>query len=136
MALTDFLAFRPLGFVSLPSNAFPLKHSSFSIAMPGEVTPERPVLFPGNLWITEVWSYRSENFGGYQLYFQPCAEVRGYIFHLKDISPRLKDVFEATQQVCQDFPDPSGTIVKCQARVSIQVSAGEPAGVSGDGAGV
>ncbi len=136
MALTDFLAFRPLGFVSLPSNAFPVKHSSFSIALPGEPTPERLVLFPGDLWVTEIWSYRSANFGGYQLYFQPCAQVRGYFFHLKDISPRLKETFQAVSADCQDYPDPSGVIVKCRAQVMLRVVAGEPAGVSGDGAGV
>ncbi len=136
MALEDFLAFRPLGFVGLPSNAFPVKHSSFSIALPGTVTPERQVLFPGDLWVTEIWSYRSASYGGYQLYFQPCAQVRGYFFHLKDIAPALKDVFNAAPQVCEDYPDPSGIIVKCRAQVNLRVAAGDPLGVSGDGAGV
>lgn len=136
MGLGDFMAFRPLGFVSLPSNAFPVKHSSFAIAMPGERTAERPVLFPGDVWVTEIWSYRSANFGGYQLYFQPCAQVRAYFFHLADIPARLKDAFEAAQPTCQDFADPSGVIVKCQVKLLLKVAAGEAAGVSGDGAGV
>jgi hypothetical protein len=136
MALDDFMAFRPLGFMSLPSNAFPLKHSNFSIAMPGETTPERPVVFPGDLWVTEIWSYRSENYGGYQLYFQPCAQVRGYLFHLKDLAPRLKEALQAAQAQCEDYPDPAGVIVKCRAQVLVRVAAGEAAAVSGDGAGV
>jgi hypothetical protein len=136
MALEDFLAFRPLGFISIPSNAFPVKHSNFSIAMPGTTTPERRVLFPSDLWVTEIWSYRSANYGGYQLYFQPCAQVRAYFFHLKDISPKLKEAFQAVQPECVDYPDPSGIIVKCRARVNLKVSAGDPAGTSGDGAGV
>jgi len=136
MALDDFLAFRPLGFVGLPSNAFPVKHSSFSIALPGTITPERPVRFPGDVWVTEIWSYRSTSYGGYQIYFQPCAEVRGYFFHLKDIAQSLKYVFDATPQSCQDFPDPSGNIVKCRALVNIRASAGDLLGMSGDGAGV
>ena len=136
MALDDFLAFRPLGFISIPSNAFPVKHSSFSIALPGSQTPEKPVLFPSDLWVTEIWSYRSASFGGYQLYFQPCAEVRAYFFHLKDISQSLQDQFQSAAQECRDLPDPSGIIVKCRATVLIRVAAGEVAGVSSDGAGV
>jgi hypothetical protein len=136
MELDEFLAFRPLGFVGLPSNAFPVKHSSFSIALPGTATPERAVVFPGDLWVTEIWSYRSANYGGYQVYFQPCAEVRGYFFHLKDIAQSLKTLFDAAPQSCQDFADPSGNIVKCRALVSVRVAAGDPMGISGDGAGV
>jgi hypothetical protein len=136
MAVDDFLAFRPLGFLSVPTHMFPAKHSSFAMSLPGTETPEKPVLFPSDVWVTEIWSYRSANYGGYQIYFQPCDRVRAYFFHLKDISDSLKAAFQAGDKRCADFNDPQGVIVKCQARVSIKAAAGEPAGVSGDGAGV
>ncbi|MBI3681537.1 MAG: hypothetical protein HY235_14225 [Acidobacteria bacterium] len=125
-----------LGFLSVPTHLFPAKHSNFSLALPGVETPQKPVLFPADVWVTEVWSYRSANFGGYQLYFQPCDRVRAYFFHLKDISDALKAAFEAGEKHCSDFQDPQGTIVKCQARVQYKAAAGEQAGISGDGAGV
>jgi len=136
MALEDFLAFRPLGFLSVPTHLFPAKHSSFSIALPGEPTPERAVRFPGDVWVTEIWSYRSEKQAGYQLYFQPCDRVRAYFFHLKDISESLKAAFEQAPKECFDFQDSQGVIVKCRVQVLVKAVAGEMAGVSGDGAGV
>jgi len=134
MALEDFVAFRPLGFLSIPIHFFPAKHSSFILATPGEPAPQKPVLFPGDAWVVEILSTAFPNGGsGYQVQFQPCNQVRSYFYHLKDIAAPLKAAFDSAEQRCYDYSDPTGTIVKCQARVWVEVSAGEPAGMTGDG---
>jgi hypothetical protein len=129
----DFLAFRPLGFVSVPVHLFPAKHSAFSMALPGEQAQEKPVRFPGDMWVTEVWSTLfPSGASGYQVHYQACDKVRGYFNHLKALAPALKQAFDEMPKSCQDFKDQTGIIVKCQAKVLIQVYAGDPMGVSGD----
>lgn len=130
----DYLAFRPLGFVSVPIHLFPAKHSAFSMSLPGETAPVKPMRFPGDLWVTEIWSTRfPSGQSGYQIYYQPCAQMRGYFNHLLDIAAPLKEAFDAAAKQCVDFIDLTGTIVKCQARVLLKVQAGDAAGTSGDG---
>jgi hypothetical protein len=135
MAAGDFIAFRPLGFVSIPIHFFPAKHSSFVLALPGEPTPVRDVRFPGDAWVVDIFSTEfSSGVTGYQMQFQPCDKVRSYFYHLRDISPALKDAFDASEKRCfrQDFADGS-SVVKCQARLFHAVAAGELAGRTGDG---
>ena len=135
MAPDDYLAFRPLGFITLPIHFFPAKHSSFTLALPGEPTPDKEVRFPGDAWVTDILSTRfSTGNTGYQMQFQPCDNVRSYFYHLRDISPALKVVFESAERRCfeQRFSDGS-TVEKCQARMFFGVSAGEVAGRTGDG---
>ncbi|MDZ4798656.1 MAG: hypothetical protein SGI92_10875 [Bryobacteraceae bacterium] len=136
-ALEDFLAFRPLGFVSLPVHLFPAKHSAFVMALPGDPTPVRQMRFPGDMWVTEIWSTAYPSGGsGYQLYYQPCRQMRGYFNHLGSLSDRLKAIFDAApSKSCYDFNDQTGVIVKCSVRVFEKVLAGEHAGASGDGTG-
>jgi hypothetical protein len=135
MASDQFIAFRPLGFLTLPIHFFPAKHSSFILAQPGESAPEREVRFPGDAWVVDIFSTRfSSGITGYQMQFQPCDRVRSYFYHLKDISPALRDEFDRAEKRCfrQDFSDGS-TVEKCQARLSFRVAAGELAGLAGDG---
>ncbi len=137
MALSDFLAFRPLGFLSLPIHIFPAKHSAFSIALPGDPTPENPVRFPGDAWVTEIWSdLFPDGQTAYQLIFYPCSKFQSYFNHIKDIPENLKTAFDQSQKNCMDLVDQTGTIVKCRANIMVRVSSGELAGVSGNGAGV
>jgi hypothetical protein len=113
---------------------FPAKHSAFSMSLPGAVAPVKPVRFPGDLWVTEIWSTAFPGGDtGYQVYYQPCNEMRGYFNHLKEVSPVLKTAFDAGQKQCQDFVDQTGTILKCQVKVVVKVQAGETMGTSGDG---
>jgi len=137
MALEDFLAFRPLGFLSLPIHIFPAKHSAFSLALPGQPSPERPVRFPGDAWVTEIWfDLFPDGQTAYQLIFYPCSEFQSYFSHIKDVPERLKAAYEQSEKSCMDFVDLTGKIVKCRARVLVRVSSGELAGISGNGAGV
>ncbi len=134
MAADDYIAFRPLGFITVPTHFFPAKHSSFILALPGEPTPVKEVRFPGDAWVVDILSTRfSTGDTGYQLQFQPCDKVRSYFYHLKDISPALKDAFEGAEKRCFDQEFPDGSVVKCQARTFVQVATGELAGYTGDG---
>ncbi|MBI4908614.1 MAG: hypothetical protein HY820_33650 [Acidobacteria bacterium] len=135
MGASDYVAFRPLGFLTLPIHFFPAKHSSFVLALPGEPTPVREVRFPGQVWVVDILSTKfSSGNTGYQVQFQPCDKVRSYLYHLRDISPSLLDVFEQAEKRCfeQSFADGS-TVLKCQARVFHEVAAGDLAGYTGDG---
>ena len=134
IAPEDFLAFRPLGFLSLPIHIFPAKHSSFTFVAPGQPAPERTVRFPGRVWVTQVTSTRFPNGNsGYQMVFYACREFRSYLYHLKDINESVKAAFEAGEKRCYDYIDMSGTIVKCDGRLFHEVQGGEIAGLSGDG---
>jgi hypothetical protein len=126
IAPEDFLAFRPLGFVSLPVHIFPAKHSSFSFGPPGEPAPERTVRFPGRVWVTQVTSTRfPAGNSGYQVVFYACREFRAYLYHLKDINERVKAAFEGGSPRCYDYVDQTGTIVKCEGRVFVEAQGGE-----------
>ena len=59
----DFLAFRPLGFLSPPIHLFPAKHSSFSMTLPGQAAVARPVRAPGRVWVKEIWEASSTTSG-------------------------------------------------------------------------
>jgi hypothetical protein len=134
MELDDFIAFRPLGFITIPTHFFPAKHSSFTLARPGEAPPVRTVRFPGDAWVVQILSTKfSSGATGYQLQFQPCDKVRSYFYHLKEISSTLQLAFDAAGKRCFDQTFPDGTVTKCEARLMEKVSAGEVAGMSGDG---
>lgn len=135
MAADDYVAFRPLGFLSVPIHFFPAKHSSFILALPGEPTPRREVRFPANAWVIDVLSTKfSTGNTGYQMQFHPCDKVRSYFYHLREVSPALQNAFDNADKRCfeQTFGDGS-SVVKCQARLMFQVAAGDLAGYTGDG---
>lgn len=139
VAEEDFMAFRPLGFLSPPIHIFPAKHSSFSIVPPGEKNPHVPVVFPGDGWLTEIWTTRDLISGsrGYQIYFQPCKEIRAYLFHLGDISEKLKQALDASAQSCSTFTfGPDQKMEKCRAYTFLHFTAGDAAGKSDDFSGV
>ncbi len=94
MALKDFLAFRPLGFTSPPIHVFPAKHSNFTLALPGETPPKKPVYFPGDVWLTEIntTEYGGLNKTGYGITFYPCREFKSYLGHLPSLSEKANSV--------------------------------------------
>ncbi len=135
MALGDFKAFRPLGFVSIPIHIFGAKHSNFAINLPNEHISGKPVEFPGDAVVTSLISTASTSGNGYQIVFYPCREFKSYLTHLGTISDRLKTEFSKASPKCQDFVfDSSGKTTKCTAAMNIKVSSGELAGTN-DGFG-
>ncbi|MSP13426.1 MAG: hypothetical protein EXR62_10790 [Chloroflexi bacterium] len=138
IAPKDFLAFRPLGWLSPPIHIFPAKHSSFTLSLPGETSPQVTLQFPGHAWVTEIWSTQFEGSSaiGYQLYFYPCREFRAYLFHLSAISDKLLAEFKKGDPQCQAFNDGNSLVQKCQQNVMVQVDSGEMAGLGSDASGV
>jgi hypothetical protein len=146
MASGDFLAFRPLGFANFP-HILPAKHSAFTLTV-GTDRVIKPVLFPGNVRVTSINSMVTTQFPektGYQLWFQPCAEMRAYFFHLSAVSATLKSVYDAAQKSCRTYQiGGSGSLqglttpvyaTVCEVKnVAIDVQAGDSAGMSGDSA--
>ncbi|MEK7471633.1 MAG: hypothetical protein AAB624_00085, partial [Patescibacteria group bacterium] len=135
MALEDFRAFRPLGFVSIPIHIFGAKNSNFAINLPDEHVSGLRVDFPGDAVVTSLVSTSSSSGDGYQITFYPCQEFKSYLTHLGTISDRLKAEFDKADKDCQDFVfDSSGTTTKCTAIMNLKVSSGEQAGTN-DGFG-
>lgn len=137
MELSDFRAFRPLGFVAIPIHIFGAKHSNFSINLPNEHVHGKSVLFPSDATVTNIVSTASTSGNGYQVTFYPCKEFKSYINHLESISEPLQKVFEVGEPKCQDFTfDQSGKITKCELATKIRVKSGDLIGASDSFGGV
>lgn len=138
VAPSDFIAFRPLGFVSPPIHMFPAKHSAFSMTLPGSVPVPRPLRAPGRAWVTEIWE-ASFSTGGrnYQIYLYPCTEVRVYLGHAVSISDRLQAEFSRGTPKCNTFVDGTATVTTCRRDgLSLAVAPGEIIGTGPDTAGI
>lgn len=135
-----FRSFRPLGFPQPPIHIFGAKHSSFTINLPG-ATPVSglPVRFPSAATVTDITSTTSTQGSGFQVSFAPCRDLKSYLFHLGTLSPALEAALAASSPRCQDFDFGAaggGRVRKCEARLSLAVAAGDPAGGSDAFAGV
>lgn len=138
LALDEFHAFRPLGFLSSPIHVVPAWHSAFSRKSPGETRPVAQVRFPGEALVVSVFAveFLSSGATGYQLRFQPCQEVLAYFNHLGTLSPRLLAAVRETPGQCSEYNDGSGLVRNCRHGVAVPVAAGEEVGFSDDTAGV
>lgn len=136
MALSDFRAFRPLGFLQPPIHIFGAKHSSFTINLPGESMSGKLVRFPSNAWVTAIVSTESAQGSGFQLTFYPCRTFKAYFFHLGKLSDALQAAFGASTPNCQVQDFGRETIKKCVAVLSHKVKAGSLVGYSDSFAGV
>ena len=134
----DFLAFRPLGFMSLPIHVFPAKHSAFSMTKPGDKPVAKPVKAPGKVWVVEIWE-ASFSTGGknYQVYMYPCNQVRVYWGHLATISEKLLAEFKKGEPKCNSFNDGTATVTTCRREgLTITLEPGEQWATGPDTAGV
>ncbi|MBM3735840.1 MAG: hypothetical protein FJW39_08650 [Acidobacteria bacterium] len=134
----SFLSFRPLGWISPLQHVFPAKHSCFSLSRPGEPNRMLPVRFPANARLTRVSlteyldgsgvAYKR----GYTLYFQTCREVSAYFTHLSEVPAAIAALVRRDR--CTSYVTNGTPVNLCQSDVAFDVSAGDPAGVSGDAA--
>lgn len=134
----DFLAFRPLGFMSTPIHMFPAKHSAFSMTPIGQSAVQKPVRAPGKATVTEIYE-ASFSTGGknYQVFMHPCSEVRAYFGHLATISARLAAEFGNGTPKCNSFDDGTATVTTCRREnLNLQLDEGEVFGMGPDSAGV
>lgn len=139
MALSDFLAFRPLGWTSPPIHVFPAKHSNFALALPGQTPPVREVRSPGAVWLTEInfTEWIGLNKTGYGVTFYPCKDFKAYFGHLSRLSDRLMEELKTGEVSCRDPYSTGGVMARpCKKDVSLKLEPGEVVGYSGDAAGV
>lgn len=134
MAMSDFRAFRPLGFVTLPQHILGAKHSNFSINLPGESRKGLKVEFPSDAVVTSIIGTESNQGTGYQMVFYPCDNFKSYFFHLGTISEKLAKEFTSGKAACQTIGVGKDAIKKCQVATETTVKSGELAGTS-DGFG-
>ena len=138
IALNDFMAFRPLGFLSPPIHMFPAKHSAFSMTLPGATAIPRPVRAPGRVWVKEIWE-ASFSTGGrnYQVYVYPCNEVRVYFGHIRTLSDELMADMQKYPATCNSFVESDATLTTCRhENMSLMLELGEEMGTGPDTAGV
>lgn len=138
VALGDFIAFRPLGFMSTPIHMFPAKHSAFSMTPIGQAPVAKPVVAPGRAVVTEIYE-ASFSTGGrnYQVFMHPCREVRLYFGHLSTVSARLLAAFNAQPPACNSFADGMATVTTCRRTgLDVVLEEGETFGTGPDTASV
>lgn len=138
IALDDFLAFRPLGFMSVPIHMFPAKHSSFSMTPLGKTPVPKPVYSPGAGYVYEIsQSLLSTGASGYQVTIHPCNELRLYIGHLASISDKLLTEFNKAPGACHSYFEGTTTFTTCKRdKLHIPVSSGELIATGPNAAGV
>ncbi|MBI3914427.1 MAG: hypothetical protein HY327_09645 [Chloroflexi bacterium] len=136
--LENFIAFRPLGFLSPPIHTIPAKHSAFSMTLPGQQPQKKPVKSPGKAWVAEIWeaSFSAGN-KNYQVFIYPCREVKIYFGHIVSVSEKLQAEFKKGEPRCNSFQDGTSTVTTCRReQLAIPLEAGEQFGEGPDSAGV
>jgi len=138
MEVTDFIAFRPLGFLSPPIHMFPAKHSAFAMALPGQASPRKPFKAPGQVWVAEVWEASFSTGGAnYQIYFYPCREFRTYLGHISSLSAKLTAAIATSTPTCNSFNDGTAIVTTCRhVGLSVPFAAGEQIGIGTDAGGI
>lgn len=138
IAAADFIAFRPLGFLSPPVHMFPAKHAAFSMTPPGEAVVPKPVRAPGRGWVKEIWEATFASGGkNYQLYVYPCADVRVYIGHVATLSAKLAAEIPKASPSCNAFGEGATKVTTCRhENMTVQVESGEQLGTGPDTAGI
>ncbi|OFW46973.1 MAG: hypothetical protein A3J29_09405 [Acidobacteria bacterium RIFCSPLOWO2_12_FULL_67_14b] len=138
VALADFLAFRPLGFLSPPIHMFPAKHSAFGMSMPGTVAPKVPIRAPGRVWVKEIWEATFSTGGAnYQVYVYPCNDVRVYFGHLATLSEKLLTEMQKVPASCNSFADGTALVTTCRhLDMAVPLESNEAMGTGPDTAGV
>lgn len=134
----DFIAFRPLGFMTSPVHIFPAKHSSFSMTLPGGLPAPKPVRAPSRSWLMEVWAISfSTGAENYQVFIYPCREVRLYFGHVVSLSDKIMAALEGSQPSCTATEEKIATITRCRYEdLLLELESGETFGTGPDTAGV
>lgn len=138
VAIGDFIAFRPLGFMAPPIHMFPAKHSAFSMTPLGQSAVPRPVRAPGRVWLQEIWEASFSTGGAnYQLFVYPCTSVRVYFGHLSTLSTRLLAEMQKVPASCNSFNDGTALVTTCRhSNMAVMLTSGETMGTGPDSAGV
>lgn len=140
VAIEDFIAFRPLGFMSAPIHTFPAKHSAFSMTPIGATAVPKPVRAPGSAIVTEIYEagFSATGKKNYQVFLHPCREVRAYFGHLATLSDKLAAEFARAAPSCNSFDSGDGGLTTTCRRenLAIALDEGEIFGTGPDTSGV
>lgn len=136
----DFLAWRPLGFMSPPIHMFPAKHAAFSMTPPGQIPQPRPLRSPAAATVSAIYEAQFSATGkrNYQVFMQPCRELRLYFGHLDALAPRLQAAFAAAPPQCNSFSSGDGGVTTTCRRedLALPLQEAEVFGSGPDSAGV
>ena len=148
--LSDFEEITPLGLLSPTAHTLPTAHLYFNIKKtePGNdssMPVETDLIAPADIKITSIkWSEAKNKpeWNDGALVFGVCKEFKAYFDHIKSFSDKIKQAFDKNPvKSCTDYtlsyPDPIGTVDYhlCQAKVDIDIKAGEKIGIAGGGEG-
>lgn len=120
-------------------HTFPIKHvytlDKFSNAeMQANIRPKVEMVAPSDGWITGISQYHNVTKENYEYYvsFAPCREVYVDFFHMSDLSPRIKAVFENNLDKSRKESSNPGTVVfeTIGQQDRIKVRAGEAIGAA------
>ncbi len=137
--LDDFTGLVPLGNMDPSSHVFPTDHIYFHPEYDEELgmNHEVDVYAMGDMWITQISSSQNSIDGevlhtDYSVNFAPCKDISGYFLHMTTLSDKLKNAFEENEAKCSSGKSTGGRDYEtCQARVKVEVSAGEKIATGG-----
>jgi len=127
----DYLV--PLGNLNPPGHTFPTDH--IYIIFP-ESAEYIPVYAPGDMKITEIQSadnekWRDKPYNDFHVTFKVCDKIQGQYIHIDVLSETLQKAFEKSiEKDCKKYIE-SQKFGNCQARVNIDILAGEQIGKVG-----
>lgn len=138
IATTDYIALRPLGWVTVPTLVFPAKQNTFVLAAPGAPGPRKAVYAPGKIWIKEIDSSEFSNGTqtDYSVYFYPCQEFKAFFGHIAELSPTLQTEMSSGGGAlsCTSYITSGTTVTLCRRSANLLLNSGDLMGYSGEAA--
>jgi hypothetical protein len=129
VALEDIRALRPLGYLSPPSQVFPLPQSAFVLGKAGDA--HAVIKFPAKGWVTSIVEQTLPGHV-YTLSFAPCRDLKAVIGHVGTLAGRLATEMAKATPSCQDIDTGGSVAHRCDYDLHIEVASGDVLGQSGD----
>ncbi|MFM6975915.1 MAG: hypothetical protein ACKOW2_03595 [Sphingobacteriaceae bacterium] len=131
IAMNEFTALVPMGFVSPPGHIFPNDH--MGLYYEKAVSPVI-IYAPGNLHITELRGNiynpgEVDETSDYAISFGVNGESTLVFGHISQLSPKLKAAF-GNYSACEQYQVGAGIVKACRKSVSMEVISGEIIGYS------
>jgi hypothetical protein len=132
IAMDEFTALVPIGFVNPPSHVFPNDHMGFYYVKDNHHVT---IYSPGNIFLTQIKSNvynqgQPNESVDYALAFGVNGESSLIFGHISQLSSKLMAAFGNSGMVCEEYQAGNYTIKACKKSVSINLKAGEIIGYS------
>ncbi len=136
MQLADIDSIIPLGNFAPPGHVIPTTHMYWRYHLKDGVTQQTTIYSPAEMTMTKIVKFDNGGsktpFDSYRLDFEVCDEVKGYFFHVVDLSDALKAVFHEPFDNAQTSDVGTGTLDHSfEKRVSVALAAGDIIGTAG-----